>query len=51
LTLDLNLAAGLLLDELDVVSAASDNLCSQVKAIDRLKGNRQLLLRPFALIC
>jgi hypothetical protein len=48
--LDLDFAAGLLLDELDVVATATDNLGAQVKAADRLKTYRYLLLGPLALV-
>lgn len=49
--LDLNLAAGFLLNVLDVVTSTANNLCSQVEAADRLQTNRELLFRPFALEC
>ena len=48
--LDLDFAASLLLDELDVVATATDNLGSQVEAADRLKTYRHLLLGPLALM-
>jgi hypothetical protein len=48
-TFDLDLAACLLLDELDVIASATDNLCAQVKATNRLKTYGDLLFRPLAL--
>jgi hypothetical protein len=47
--LDLYLAAGLLLDILDVVATAADDLCSQVKAADWFKTYGDFLFWPFAL--
>jgi hypothetical protein len=47
--LDLNFAAGLLLDILDVITAAADYLCSQIEPAYWLKSDGDLLLRPFAL--
>jgi hypothetical protein len=46
---DLDFAAGLLLDELDVVATTADYLCSKVKATDGLKTYRDLLFGPFTL--
>lgn len=48
--LDLDFAACFLLDELDVVATATDNLCSQVKATDGLKTYGDLLFGPLALL-
>jgi hypothetical protein len=48
-TFDLDLAACLLLDELDVIASATDNLCAQVKAANRLKTYGDLLFGPLAL--
>jgi hypothetical protein len=48
-TFNLDLAACLLLDELDVIATATDNLCAQVKAANRLKTDRDLLFGPLAL--
>lgn len=47
---DLDLAAGFLLDILDIVATATDNLCSQVKAADGLKTYGNLFLGPLALV-
>jgi len=48
-TLDLDLAACLLLDEFDVIATATDNLCAQVKAANGLETYRDLLFGPLAL--
>lgn len=48
-TLDLHLAACLLLDKLDIVATATDNLCSQIKATNRLQTYGDLLFGPLAL--
>lgn len=48
-TLDLDLAACLLLDVLDIVTTTANNLCTQVEAANRLETDRDLLFRPFAL--
>ena len=48
-TLDLNLAASFLLNVFDVVTSATNNLCSQVEATDRVQAYGKLLFRPFAL--
>lgn len=48
-TFDLDLAACLLLNELDIVATATDNLCAQVKAANRLETYGNLLFRPLAL--
>lgn len=48
-TLDLNLAASFLLNVFDVVTSATNNLCSQVEATDRFQAYGKLLFRPFAL--
>jgi hypothetical protein len=48
-TFDLDFATCLLLDELDVVATATDDLCAQVKAADRLKTYGNLLFGPLAL--
>ena len=48
-TLDLDLAAGFLLNVFDVVTSATDNLCSQIEAADRFETYGKLLFRPFAL--
>jgi hypothetical protein len=47
-TLDLDLAACLLLDEFDVIATATDNLCAQVKAANGLETYRDLLFGPLA---
>jgi hypothetical protein len=47
--LDLNLAASFLLNVFDVVTSATDNLCSQVEATDRFQAYGKLLFGPFAL--
>ena len=49
-TLDLHLTACLLLDELDIVATATNNLCSQVKATNGLKAYGNLLFGPLALL-
>jgi hypothetical protein len=48
--LDLDFALGFLLDELDIVATATDDLGSQVKAADRLQTYWDLLLGPLALL-
>lgn len=48
-TLNLDLAAGLLLDMFHVSTALTDNLCSQVESRNRFKVNWNALLGPFAL--
>jgi hypothetical protein len=48
--LDLDLAAGLLLDVLDIVATATDDLCSQVKAANGLKTYGDFFLGPLALL-
>lgn len=49
--LDLNSAASLMLDVLHIRSAVSDDLGSQIEAGDRVKGDGDLFLGPFALQC
>ena len=49
-TLDLNLAACLLLDVLDIVATATNNLSSQIKSVDRFKVYRYFFLWPLALL-
>jgi hypothetical protein len=48
-TLDLDFAAGFLLDVLDVVASTANYLCTQVEAADGLKTYRELLFGPFTL--
>jgi hypothetical protein len=48
-TLDLDFAAGFLLDVLDVVATTTNYLCTQVEAADGLKTYRELLFGPFTL--
>lgn len=48
-TLDLDTAAGLLLDVFDVGSAVSHNLGTEVEARDGFEADGDLLLGPFAL--
>lgn len=49
-TLDLNTAASLLLDMLDIRSTMTNNLRSEVESWDGLKVDRNTLFRPFALL-
>jgi hypothetical protein len=48
--LDLDLAAGLLLDVLDIVATATNDLCSQVKAADGLETYGDFFFGPLALV-
>ena len=45
---DLDAASGFLLDVLDVSSTVSDNLCSQVEALNGLEVNWNPFFGPFA---
>lgn len=47
--LDLHTTASLLLDVLDVGSAMSNDLSTQIEPMNGLEGDRDLLFRPFAL--
>lgn len=48
--LDLNTAAGLLLDVLHIRTTLANNLSTQVKSRNGLKINWNTLIRPFALL-
>ena len=48
--LDLDLAARLLLDILDIVATTTNDLSTQIESTNRLETDRDLLLGPFALI-
>lgn len=48
-SLDLNTTSSFLLNVLYISSTVANNLCTEVKALNRFKINRNLLLGPFTL--